>query len=132
MQRYLWDLHYAPPQGVPRNYPISAIYMDTPSEPLGPSVMPGQYTVKLTAGSQTLTQTFTVKMDPRVQISAADLAQQFDLSIKMYDGNRQAREIIDEARKMGEKIKTLQEGGAKGALGEAVDAFNQKMTSLVG
>src|SRR5262249_15211932 len=33
MQRFVWNLHYAAPAGGARQYPISAIYMDTPSEP---------------------------------------------------------------------------------------------------
>src|SRR5262249_36815255 len=52
MHRFVWDLHGPPPKG-PRRYPISAIYRDTPSEPLGPAAPPGNYTVKLTVDGQT-------------------------------------------------------------------------------
>ena len=62
MQRFVWDLHYPPPAGQARTYPISAIYMDTPSEPSGPAVMPGQYTIKLIVAGQMQTQTMTVKL----------------------------------------------------------------------
>ncbi len=35
MQRFVWDLHYPPPEGEARSYPISAIYHDTPTRPAG-------------------------------------------------------------------------------------------------
>ena len=47
MQRFVWDLHYAPPEGFPRTFPISAIYHDPPSDPEGPLAPPGIYTVRL-------------------------------------------------------------------------------------
>ena len=56
MQRFVWDLHYPPPEGSRPKYPISAIYHDTPPLPMGPAVRPGQYTVKLTVGGRTYTQ----------------------------------------------------------------------------
>src|SRR5262249_43300853 len=31
--RFVWDLHYASPEGARRSYPMTAIYRNTPSEP---------------------------------------------------------------------------------------------------
>ena len=73
MRRFVWDLHFPPPPGLPRTYPIAAIYKDTPSEPLGPFVLPGKYTVKLTVDGKSYVQSLTVKMDPRVKTPAAGL-----------------------------------------------------------
>src|SRR5262249_37420386 len=63
MQRFVWDLHYPAPAGTRRSYPISAIYRDTPSEPLGPAVLPGTYTVRLTVAGRGYEQPLTVRMD---------------------------------------------------------------------
>ena len=67
MHRFVWDLHYPPPDALRRGYPIAAIYQDTPRDPLGPWVLPGQYTVKLTAGGKTSTQPLTVEDGPARQ-----------------------------------------------------------------
>ncbi|HVS74271.1 MAG TPA: hypothetical protein VHE23_02505, partial [Candidatus Acidoferrales bacterium] len=52
MHRFVWDLHYAPPDALEYEFPISAIYRDTPKYPLGAWALPGQYTVKLTVGGK--------------------------------------------------------------------------------
>jgi hypothetical protein len=83
MHRFAWDLRYERPAGVRQGYPISAISGYTPAEPRGPIALPGPYTARLTVGGTTITRTFTVKMDPRVTTSAADLRLQFDLSMRI-------------------------------------------------
>jgi hypothetical protein len=67
MHRFVWDLHAAPAGGGRRRggeYPISAIYQDTPGTQ-GEWMPPGSYTVKLTVDGRTYTQPLTVKPDPR-------------------------------------------------------------------
>jgi hypothetical protein len=67
MHRFVWDLHAAPAAGGGRRddeYPISAIYQDTPGTQ-GEWMPPGNYTVKLTVEGKAYTQGLTVKPDPR-------------------------------------------------------------------
>ncbi len=85
MHRFVWDLHYPPPKAFRFSYPISATPGETAPEPKGPWVLPGRYTVRLTAGGVTQTQTILVKMDPRVKTLPAGLEQQFSLSMRVYD-----------------------------------------------
>jgi len=80
-----WDLHYPPPAGSQPSYPISATPGDTEPEPKGPWVVPGTYTVKLTASGKSYTQPLVVRMDPRVKSGTLALQQQFTLSKKVYD-----------------------------------------------
>ncbi len=67
MHRFVWDLHAAPAGGERRRggeYPISAIYQDTPGMQ-GEWMPPGTYTVRLTVDGRTYTQPLVVKPDPR-------------------------------------------------------------------
>jgi hypothetical protein len=66
-------------------------------------VPPGQYTVKLTVGSRTLTQPLVVKMDPRVKTPAAGLAQKFALEMKIM----QSMKNVEAGR---QKVRDLRAG----------------------
>jgi hypothetical protein len=110
---------------------MTAIYRDTPSEPLGPAVLPGQYTVKLTVGGQSYTQPLTVKMDPRVKTPPEGLAQQFELSMQCYEGMGQAHKAVEQIRKLREQVKGLQER-AQGPLKEALAELDRKTAAIAG
>src|SRR5205085_5710835 len=102
----------------PRTYPISAVYHDTPGEPLGPAVLPGTYTIKLTAGGRSFAQPLVVKMDPRVATPAAGLAEQFQLSMRCYDGTREARSAVAAVRALRKQL-----GELKAKAGPAADTL---------
>jgi photosystem II stability/assembly factor-like uncharacterized protein len=78
--RFLWDLRYAPPAALRRNYPISALYQNTPGEPQGALVTTGIYKVKLTVDGKTYTQPLKVKLDPRVAVTLKELDDQLALA----------------------------------------------------
>src|SRR5258707_1455940 len=65
MHRFVWDLHYALPKSVHRSF----------YGPAGVWSLPGNYTVKLTANGKSSSQTFTVKMDPRISTAEDGLRQ---------------------------------------------------------
>ena len=56
LHRFVWDLCYPPPEGVDHEYPISAIFHNTPRYPLGALVVPGEYSLKLTVDGKSYTQ----------------------------------------------------------------------------
>ncbi len=74
MHRWVWNLRETAPAATHYDYPISAVPHRTPLEPQGPPVLPGVYRVRFTADGHSETQPLTVKMDPRVPASPADLA----------------------------------------------------------
>jgi photosystem II stability/assembly factor-like uncharacterized protein len=130
--RLVWDLHYPPPPGLPRSYPLAAIYKDTPSEPSGPFVLPGKYTVKLTVGGQSYVQPLTVKMDPRVKTAAEGLKQQFELSLQCYEGLRQVADALEQVRKLRGQLKEKLERTEKGPLADALAKMDAQMAALEG
>ena len=75
----------------------------------GPLALPGEYQVRITANGKTETQSFEIKVDPRVKgVKNADLNEQFDLSMKIRDKVSEANEAVIKIRAykndMGKKI----------------------------
>jgi hypothetical protein len=89
LHRFVWDVRYPPPVVDIFEYPIAAVAHNTPKAPRGMWVPPATYQVRLTVGGRAYRQAVAVKMDPRVKISAADLALQFRLSKALDDMMRQ-------------------------------------------
>ncbi|HEX8098137.1 MAG TPA: hypothetical protein VF507_08880, partial [Pyrinomonadaceae bacterium] len=132
MQRFVWDLRYAPPKALRYDFPISANYMDTPRYPLGPLVMPGRFTVKLTVGKQSFNEKLTVNIDPRVKTPRAGLQQQFDLSFQAYEGLQQTFDAVTQIRKVRGQIKELRARSPQGALADALSSLDQRLAKLDG
>jgi len=44
--RFVWNLRYQSPKNAERSFSIAAVIHDTPSDPIGPFVHPGTYTVR--------------------------------------------------------------------------------------
>jgi len=131
MHRFVYDLHETPPESSGYGYPISAVPHDTPREPLGPSVLPGRYTVRLTAGGKTLTALLSVAMDPRVLTPVAGLRQQHELEIKLVAMMNESFDAQAELRALDEQLEKLSKQ-ASGAVADAVGALRKKASGLAG
>ncbi|HEV3153908.1 MAG TPA: hypothetical protein VGZ02_08905 [Candidatus Baltobacteraceae bacterium] len=83
MHRIVWNYRYPDPDAVTHDYPISAIYEDTPRIPQGVLAVPGTYTVRMTVDGHTSSRTFTLRMDPRIALTAAQLREQFNLASRI-------------------------------------------------
>lgn len=134
MQRFVWDLHYPEPKALRREFPISAIYRDTPRHPLGPSVLPGDYTLKLTAAGKTFTRTLRVEMDPRVRVPRAGLEQQFTLSMQAAEGMGETFDALAGLKQIRAQITSLRTRPAAlpPAVNDALTAFDRKAAALEG
>ena len=130
MHRWVWDLRYPPPHSTDYEYPIAAVPSDTPRYPLGPLVLPGKYSARLTVGGHTETAEFTVKMDPRVQASPADLQKQFELEMKVASGESQSSEALTQARSIDEQITKLL-AAPTGQLKDSLTTLGNKVSELL-
>lgn len=126
--RFVWDMHYAP-LNVPASYPISAVYNNTAPNETSPWVMPGSYVARLTADGKTYSQSFTIKMDPRVKTSLADLQQQHDLSLMVYNDRLQTLNALKELNDLKRQIKERLPD-ATGAAITDLNACDTLVTSL--
>jgi len=130
MHRFVWDLRFAPLPGR-RSYPMTAIYGDTPSEPHGPWVLPGRYTVTLTVDGRTFSQELVIKMDPRVTTPEEGLRQQHAIAMRCYDGMAQLQDIQARARRYREQVSGLREKDI-GDLNAALTGLDEKLGPLAG
>ena len=134
MHRWVWDLHYPSPAVMKKDLPISAIPHDTPFAPQGPRALPGEYTVKLIAGGRTLSQKFTVKMDPRVTTPAAGLARQFETEMKIAAALRQDYDALQQVRSVRAQLKNLlmPAKSLPGPVAEGINDLEKSLASLEG
>ena len=132
MQRFLWDLHYAPPEGVRRSYSMAAIFHDTPLSPLGPWVQPGEYSVRLTAGGKSFTQLLTVKMDPRIVTPQDALTEQYDLSMICYQGFQTVNKARQEINGVRRQLQALLKAEPTAELKDLLNKFGRKVSAIDG
>jgi photosystem II stability/assembly factor-like uncharacterized protein len=98
INRFVWDLRYPHPTTLPFGFfgerleyteytlPDHAIPGETPRfQPPGLLVSPGTYELVLTVEGKSYRQKIQVNPDPRIHISSADYASQFNLSHKFWD-----------------------------------------------
>ena len=128
--RWVWDLHYQTPNSVRHGYPIAAIPGDTPRLPLGPTALPGHYTVRLTANGKSQTAALTVKMDPRVKTPTLGLEKKFELETRLASlvsqtsvAAQQANSIDAQLKKQSQQLRVA---------GEAVQTFQSELAALLG
>ena len=117
MNRFVWDLRYpGGPAGGGGDMEGGGFGGG------GPLVAPGAYKARLTAGGVTKTESFTVKIDPRIAkdgITVADLAEQTKFALKVRDALAEARQLSQrvrqahgrEARRPGEAAERLGAAG---------------------
>jgi hypothetical protein len=128
--RFLWDMHYTPLPGIEPEYPMSAVNRDTPPSPTSPWVVPGEYTVLLTVGGKSYTQPLTVKMDPRVKMSRAELEEQLTLSQQLADVRAGLEPIGRTFDSLVEQLTKLREQSLPKNVEEKLNALNTKLKEL--
>jgi photosystem II stability/assembly factor-like uncharacterized protein len=131
MHRWIWDLHYATPESARYDYPISAVPGDTPRVPQGPLALPGQYTAKLTVNGHLYSESFTVKIDPRVKTPKDGLVQMFEMESRLATMMTGSTRALAEARSAHEQLQKLS-GQASGPVADAISTFDKKTTAVLG
>jgi photosystem II stability/assembly factor-like uncharacterized protein len=131
MHRWVWDLHYAPPTSTHHDYPIAAIPHDTPRYPLGPTVLPGKYTVRLTVDGKPQTASLTVKMDPRVKTSALGLQKKFKAETTLASILSDTSQALIQGGSIRQQIEGLN-AQANDSTKNALESIQKKIESLLG
>jgi hypothetical protein len=132
MHRFVWDLHYPEPDVLEHEYPISAIYHDTPRYPLGAAVLPGQYNISLTVDGERYAQPLHLRMDPRVKTSPDDLRRQFELDRKIADALHRDYQALQQVRGLRSQLKSLTERKPGAEIAKTIAALEAKAAALEG
>jgi hypothetical protein len=128
MNRYTWNLRWESPVKIP-----GAFYVGT--GPRGPLALPGKYTVKLTAGSQSQSQPLEIVNDPRMKgLAPGDLQTQFDLLMQIRGANAELHRAVNQIRDLRSEFKALQQRLGNEpkfkVLLERIEALDKKMTPV--
>src|SRR5579863_8843488 len=129
LNRFVWDLRYEEARHVPGYY-----LWEYGAGARGPVAVPGHYQVRLTVGQQTQTAGFDLKLDPRVNVSQADLEAQFKLLLdtrdelsKVYDTVNQIQDV--RAQLSGLKRRLPENASAK-TIVTAADTLETKLVAV--
>jgi hypothetical protein len=103
--RATWDLRYTGPKLRRQPPPDAPPFF---ANPIGPQVLPGAYTIKLTVGDKSFEKRVEVKMDPTVTVSASDIQTAHDMTIKLRDMQSTTNETLRTLDSLKEQIEQIE------------------------
>ena len=126
MNRFSWDLRYDGPHRL-----AGEVLAEIRSR--GPISPPGSYQVRLNAEGKSLTVPLELKMDPRVDVSLADIQKEFDLELKirgvlsdLHDTVREIRDTRVQIRSMRGRLEDVRYK----SINDSASALEKKMTPI--
>lgn len=125
MHELVWDLRYESFDTFPGMIMWSA-------GGRGPYAVPDDgYQVRLTVDGEVQTQSFEIRLDPRVEgVTVADLQEQFDFSIRIRDRVTEANQAVLLSRGIKQQIDQRIEAADDGAVAEAGQSFKSALTDV--
>ncbi|MGI8891496.1 MAG: WD40/YVTN/BNR-like repeat-containing protein [Chthoniobacterales bacterium] len=130
LHRFFWNMHGTPIPEVTPQYPMTAILHKTAPEPTAPWVVPGNYSVVLTAGGKSFTQPLPLKTDPRIKATTADLQKQFDSSTALCGLRAELKPIGKSFEMLASELKKSKEHAGPTPLREKVEALQKQLEPL--
>ncbi len=122
--RFIWNLRYEPPGTLESMYSIAAVPgKPTPILPEGAFVLPGSYSVRLSAGDRVITKTLEVTPDPRVYVSQEDLAA-------LLKFQQQVAAVLARAIALHEEIEAANEEARSASMASTPRNVARALTSL--
>jgi photosystem II stability/assembly factor-like uncharacterized protein len=129
LNHFVWDLRYEEAHRVPGYY-----LWEYGSGARGPVAIPGHYQVRLTVGSQTQAAAFDLKLDPRVNVSQADLEQQFSLLLQMRDELSRVYDTVNQIQDVRSQLsglkRRLPENANTKTIVAAADDLEKKLVAV--
>ena len=133
VNQLVWDLAYDPPAAPTAAGPAAGRGGGGGRGGRGggaPTVVPGQYSVKLRLAGREFTKPLTIDLDPRANVTTADLEAQRDLALNLRDLGGRVTMVIDRAEDLIGQLTSLVENIRKNAPNER-EALNEAEGALV-
>ena len=100
LNRFEWDLRY------PAATSFKGMILWSASTSRGPLALPGKYQIKLTNAGKSFTESFEIRLDPRIKgVTMADVQEKFRLSMMVRDQTSKANEAVIKIREVKENMK---------------------------
>jgi len=129
LNKFVWDLRYEDARRVPGYY-----LWAYGSGAHGPVAAPGHYQVRLSANGQTLTAPLDLKLDPRVNISQADLEQEFNFLLATRDELSRVYDTVNQIQDVRAQLsglkKRLPENASAKTIAGAADDLEKKLVAV--
>jgi photosystem II stability/assembly factor-like uncharacterized protein len=129
LNRFVWDLRYEDAHRVPGYY-----LWEYGGGARGPVAVPGHYQVRLTAGGQTQTAAFDLKLDSRVKVSEEDLEQQFNLILQTRDELSRVYDTVNQIQDVRSQLsglkRRLPENASTKTIVSAADDLEKKLVAV--
>jgi photosystem II stability/assembly factor-like uncharacterized protein len=101
----------------------------------GPTIVPGEYQVRLTANGKSQIRKFEVRPDPRLTTTLADYQKRFDLHLKIrdkltatHDAITQIRDVRDQMKAVVDRAKVASEKDT--AIAAAARSLSKQLTTV--
>jgi len=101
----------------------------------GPSVLPGEYRVRLTVDGESMTQDFEIKMNPRAVadgVTVTDLKDRFDFAIRIRDRVSDANEAVLRMRSIKAQINDRIQEDENAQLAQLDEAVSDRLSEVEG
>ena len=103
-----------------------------------PRVLPGSYTVRLTAGDVTRETEVEVRVDPRLEVTPADMDARLEAQLRIHRLRKPLRDTDDRLDEMGDRVEEIRaliesaglDDETRAPLDEAVDAFAARLEDV--
>ena len=125
--RFVWDMRLPESVGLESD---NAQFDPMP----GPTVVPGEYQLRLEANGEISTQAFTLLPDPAVTASADDLQAQFDLLHQIYEkygeGTTSVNHMYRLRKQLRELAERLHKDGANTELADRAKSLEEQISEI--
>jgi photosystem II stability/assembly factor-like uncharacterized protein len=123
LQRFTWDVRHEPVV----NFPGMVFWGATIN---GPMALPGAYQVRLMVDGKAQTAGFDLKKDPWLNVSDADLREQFELASRIRDKVNEANRAVIQIRRIKQQLEDRTKQTSNADVKAIAEQFTKELTAV--